>query len=56
MSLSILSKCVITTISGSPKVLTSYRVSGLIGVLLIPDTTQTAYYGKYEQKLDTTCF
>ena len=56
MALSILSKWVITTIKGKWKMLASSKVSGLIGALLTPETTHSAYSGKKEQRLDTTCF
>jgi len=41
---------------GSPDFVASYRVLALPGVLHRPFTTQSAYSGKKEQRLETSCF
>ena len=54
--LSILSRWVITTISGNLNMLASYKVSGFMAVVLTPDTTHNAYSGKNEHRDVTSCF
>jgi len=45
-----------TTIKGNPNIAASSKGAVLPTILAEPDTTQSAYYGKNEQSVETTCF